>query len=79
MNIPIISDTTWLAPHPRTVEWWTQRVLCERCTHMRKGDTWIKCEVTPWAGVGRAYCIDAREPGQRCGTHATLFQPKEIK
>lgn len=62
-------------PHPRTVAWWTERELCLRCAHLRRQpgkSTWW-CSVVP-AANGRKTCIDAREPGHRCGPEGRLFK-----
>ena len=83
---PIVAtDQRFLAPHPRTVEWLEQRKTCERCKHCadsghnnRNNPLGIRCWKTPQMGSDPyAYCIDAREPGQPCGSDAVLFEQKD--
>jgi hypothetical protein len=67
----------------RTAEWQVQRETCDRCANCltnigRTGERIMVCSAIPASGMSYgAYCIDAREIGQRCGPNANLFQPKE--
>jgi len=67
----------------RTAQWQIERQTCERCANClmntgKSGERVMVCAATPATGMPYgAYCIDAREPGQRCGHNAILFQPKE--
>lgn len=77
------TDNRFLMLHPRTAKWYKQRVTCERCQHCSasngsQGERILRCQdADPIPGTAVPYCIDAREPGTRCGPTAKKFQPKE--
>lgn len=77
-------DETFLNVHPRTLLWWEERKLCEKCAHVRISETtasWT-CNAAfgRWAGRpangGDRSCIRVRESATRCGPEGRLFKPR---
>ena len=80
-------DQTFLHPHPRTLQWWEERKMCQKCAHLK--DTPIKtvggvvksgggmvCTAIKREGmmIAQLSCIMAREGP--CGPRAVMFKEK---
>ena len=73
-----ITDTRFLAVHPRTELWWEQREQCWICINATRTDTMLTCDAVARDGNNfDRTCISARDEGGPCGPSAKLFRLNE--
>jgi hypothetical protein len=79
-------DERYLAVHPATQVWWSQREKCRSCAFLvtvpsDSDDPAMRCKVAPpnrrknnGRPYGYLFCIDARLETESCGPLAALWK-----